>query len=169
MNLFFRLLYVFLFSRFRSAVEILGPCTTPFRVWLTDLDVLRHMNNGVYFSILDLARTDYIIRAGLHQKIDKGGYYPVVVAETGRFKRSLQPFQKFYVETRLIGWDEKAFILEQEFKVKGQLMASAVIRARFLKRTGGSASPNEILNLVGYTQSSPVLEPWIQAWNQQQI
>ncbi len=168
MNLFFRLLHILLFSRKRTACETFGPCVTPFRVWWTDLDILRHMNNGVYFSIGDLARTDYTIRAGLEAKIGKSGYYPVVVAETIRFHKSLKLLQKFHVTSRVIGWDEKAFLLGQEFKVKDVLMATSVVRARFLKKTGGSVSPAEILKLIGHTKGPPELEAWIRDWNLQQ-
>ena len=43
-------------------MSVLGLCLTPFRCWFTDLDVLRHMNNGKYFSIMDLARVDRILK-----------------------------------------------------------------------------------------------------------
>ena len=166
MNLFFRLFYILLFSRFRLKVELLGPCRTPFMVWLSDLDILRHMNNGRYFSILDLARLDYMIRAGFYQKVDQAGYYPVVVAETIRFRKSLQLHQKFFVESCVLAWDSKAFIIGHEFKIKNEVVANAVIRARFLKKSGGAVSPAEILKLVDYNQESPQLKKWIHDWNQ---
>ena len=39
----------------------------------------------------------------------------VVVAETILFRRSLTLFQRFEIETRIVGWDERAFLLEQRF------------------------------------------------------
>ena len=115
MNLFFRLLWTLLAARFRSPVSLMGPCTTPFRCLPTDLDVLRHMNNGVYLSLMDLARVDLINRAGLAKKITAQNWYPVVVAETIRFRKSLELFDVFTIETKIVGWDEKAFLLEQKF------------------------------------------------------
>lgn len=64
MNLILRLLALPLLSRRRSKTSPLGPCRTPFRVWPTDLDILRHVNNGVYLSLMDLARVDLLSRAG---------------------------------------------------------------------------------------------------------
>lgn len=147
----------------------MGPCLTPFRCVPTDLDVLQHMNNGQYLSIMDLARVDLMIRAGIASKISDLGYYPVVVAETIRFRKSIQLFNRFYIETKVIGWDEKAFILQQTFILKNQPIADAVVRARFLKKSGGSVLPAEILKLAGVSMDSPQLPGWINDWNLSQI
>jgi len=40
-----------------------------FRVVPTDLDVLGHMNNGVYFSLMDLGRIDLMIRTGAWKRL----------------------------------------------------------------------------------------------------
>lgn len=168
MNLLFRLLLVTLFSRFRKPVGVLGPCVTPFRCLPTDLDVLRHMNNGLYFSLMDLARVDLMTRAGLLKKISSAGWYPVVVAETMRFRKSIEPFESFVIETRVLGWDEKAFLLGQRFMKGDVVKAEAVVRARFLKKSGGSVAPEEILRLAEVSGESPALEAWVREWNRQQ-
>ncbi len=168
MNLIIRLLWITLFSKWRKPVSVLGPCQTPFRCLLTDLDVLRHMNNGMYLSIMDLARVDLMIRAGVYDKLNSNGWYPVVVAETIRFRKSIKAFQAFVVETSVLGWDEKAFILEQKFLREGTCVAEAVVRARFLKKTGGSVSPQEVLQLAEFNSKSPELPEWIDHWNKTQ-
>ena len=168
MNLFFRLLHTLTFSRFRTPVDIFSPCQTPFRCWPTDLDVLLHMNNGKYFSLMDLARVDLMIRAKLLKKLNQQGWYPVVVAETIRFKKSLKAFDSFVIETQVVGWDEKAILLQQQFLRKGEVVCQAHIRSRFLKKTGGSVSPQELLNLIGTEGPSPELAPWLANWNDNQ-
>ena len=90
MNLWLRLLSLFCFSWFRERCDILGPCLTPFRVLPSDLDVLGHMNNGKYLSLLDLARTDIMIRSGVLPQLIKRQWYPVLAAETIAFKSSLK-------------------------------------------------------------------------------
>lgn len=169
MNLLFRLIWITLFSRFRSRCEILGPCRTPFRVAPTDLDVLRHMNNGKYLSIMDLARVDLMVRSGLLRILEKNGFYPVVVAETIKFKKSLKLFTRFEIETRVLGWDEKAFLLEQKFLQKDETIAVAFVRARFLRKTGGNAAPSEILKFGGMTAPSPALSEKVRRWNEDQL
>jgi len=164
MNKIFRLLHMYLFSRFRSAVDIMAECSTPFRVWFTDLDVLRHMNNGIYLSLQDLARVDYMIRAKAAPRIAERGWYPVVAAETIRFRRSLQLFQKFEIRSRLISWDDKYIYLEHKFVSRNELIAVGMIRARFLKKQGGTVAPVELLSALGLSLQAPPFPEYLQQW-----
>lgn len=166
MNLLFRLLWLRLVSRFRPPCPLLGPCRTPFRVLPTDLDVLRHMNNGIYFCLLDLARLDLSVRSGLASKVEGAGYYGVVAAESIRFKRSLQLFQAFDVETRVIGWDDKVFAIRQTFVCRGSEVATAVIWVRFLSRRGGGVAPREMIALAGYDGPDLPLPEWARHWSE---
>jgi acyl-CoA thioesterase FadM len=164
-NLFLRLLLLMLTARFRPRCGALGPSRKRFLVWPPDLDVLFHVNNGVYLSMLDVARVDLILRSGVAAVLRRHGLYPVVAAETIRFRRSLQLFQAFEVETEIIGWDEKAFIIQHRFWRRDELVADAVVRARFLRRKGGTVRSSELLELLGQAGPSPELPPWIEAWN----
>lgn len=159
MNLLFRLLWLRLVGRFRSACSVLGPVRTPFRVMPTDLDVLRHVNNGVYLSLLDLARTDLMIRSGLMGPVRERGWFPVVTAESIRFRRSLTLFQRFHVETRVLGWDGKSFYIEQRFIRGDDVVATALVAGRFLG-PDGSVRPADIVALAGTDPESPSLPAW---------
>jgi len=163
-NLLFRLALLSLLAPRRSRCGVLGPCRTPFRVTLTDLDVLRHVNNGVYLSIMDLARVDLMTRSGLLPRLRARGWYPVVVAETITFRRSLRLGQRFAVETQVLGWDEKAFVLQQRFLRGDEVVAGAVVRARFLARAGGSVAPERVLGLVDGLPEPPGLPEWVVRW-----
>lgn len=159
MNLLFRLLWLAIVGRFRSRVSTLGPCRTPFRVLPTDLDVLRHVNNGVYFSLMDLARVDLMRRAGLFAKLAQRGWYPVVMAETMQFRRSLKLFQRFAIVTRVLTWDEKGILVEQRFERGGETVARALLRSRFLGREGERVPTADILALAGIPFApAPALE-----------
>jgi acyl-CoA thioesterase FadM len=167
MNLFLRLLLLFLTAAFRPRCQLFEPTRKRFIVWPPDLDVLFHVNNGVYLSMLDVARVDLMLRSGLATQLRRKGFYPVVAAETIRFRRSLQLFQVFQVETTVIGWDDKAFIIQHRFLRGEELVAEAMVRARFLRRGGGTVSSRELLDLVGRSEPSPALPAWIDAWNRE--
>ena len=158
MNLFLRLLWLRLFGRFRARTGLLGPVRTPFRVLPTDLDLLRHVNNGVYFSLLDVARTDLLMRAGIAGELRKRGWYPIVTAESIGFRRSLTLFQRFDVETRVLGWDDTSFYVHQRFIRGDDIVASALVVGRFLRRGGGSVHTSEVGALAGQPESPPVPE-----------
>ncbi len=162
MNLILRLLALPFLSRRRPEVSPLGPCRTPFRVWPTDLDVLRHVNNGVYLSLMDLARVDLMNRAGFTPGLRKQGWYPVVVAETISFRRSLTLFQRFEIISEVIGWDDKAFYLTQDFERDGVVVASAVLKARFLGRGAERVSPQSVIDLSPVTIEQPELPQWVE-------
>src|SRR4051794_6150377 len=117
----FRTLLHMLRSRRRPPVQVHDVGTVTFRVLPTDLDVLGHMNNGVYFSIMDLGRMDLLIRSGAWKKMRDRGFYPVMANETITFRKSLQPWQRFDVESRIVGYDAKAVYVEQRFVVNGEI------------------------------------------------
>ncbi|MGH7584985.1 MAG: acyl-CoA thioesterase [Gemmatimonadales bacterium] len=171
MNHLFRLLWLVLFHGpdQRGTVPPLGPCSTPFRVFPTDLDLLLHVNNGVYLSLMDLGRVDLMRRSGLLAGLRSRHWYPVVVAETIQFRRPLTLFQKFAIETSVLGWDDKAFLLEQRFVRDGEPLATALVRARFLARAGGSVSPADVLALGGVSDPSPSLSGYAARWNEDQV
>ena len=139
-------------------------CKTNFRVLPTDLDVLWHMNNGVYLSILDLGRFDLLRRSGVWAILREHDWYPVIASETITFRKSLELWQKFTVESRMTGFDDKAVYVEQRFVRGGEICAKAVIRARFLKKGGGTVPIEEIVAAVGVGGETPKIPEWVRRW-----
>ena len=124
------------------------------------------MNNGVYLTLLDLARFDLMKRANTWQRLKKQKVHPVVVQESITFRKSLTPWLKFQVETKILGWDEQAFFVGQRFVVKGEIYAEAVVKLRFLKSPKGTPTPNEINEMAGgWTAEIPQLPEWVIQWN----
>jgi YbgC/YbaW family acyl-CoA thioester hydrolase len=163
-NLYFRFLWLLLTSRFRSRVDSLGPCATPFRVMLTDLDVLMHVNNGVYLSMMDLGRIDMMARSGLMPMVRARGWYPVVLAQTIQYRRSLTLFQRFEIVTRVLAWDDKAILIEQQFVRRGEVVATALVRALFLSKNG-KVPISELLVLVGNPTMPDTVPEYARSWN----
>ena len=121
----------------------------PFRVLPNDLDLQNHMNNGVYLSIMDLGRMDLMVRSGVWRELSARGYYPVVVSSTITYRRSLDPWQSYVLESRIIGIDEVAGYMEQ----------------RFVKKSGGIVPVPELLELFGLDPADHPLPDWIEQWS----
>jgi acyl-CoA thioesterase FadM len=136
----------------------------PLRTLPTDIDVLRHMNNGRYLSLFDLGRWDLLVRTGLLDATRERGWYPVVSSETITFRKSLQLWQRFVVETRFLGHDDRALYLEHRAVVRGEIYARAIIRARMLRRGGGTVDHDELFAAVGRPEGLPDVEPWVHEW-----
>ena len=166
--MYVRMLWLWLRSTRWPRIRPTDVARTPFRVKLSDLDLLRHMNNGTYLSLCDLGRIDLMRRSGMWSALGRKGWYPVVVQQSISYRRSLELFQKFTLETRWAGLDEKGVYIEQRFTVDGQVTARAYVRARFLKRGGGTVSVAELLELFGVSEP-PANEAmaWLPRWSQE--
>jgi len=168
MKYYFRLIWLLLVVWFRKPSAALGPCKTPMRVWPNDLDIFLHMNNGAYLTIMDLARTDMMVRSGLATRILQNRWYPVVAAETIRFKKPLKLFQRYEIETEVLCWDHRAFFLVQTFTRDETFVAKAVVEARFLSTSGERITSAQILALTDYQGPSPAMPDWIADWQRAQ-
>ncbi len=159
-----RTLWIFLRRSSLQKVSFMDETEYTMRVLPTDLDLLWHVNNGVYFCFMDFGRWDMIFRNGSFDLTKKNGWYTVVAGETIRFKRSLQLWDKFTMKTKIIGHDNKYFFVQQKFFCKGKEMATGLVKIRFLKQKGGTVSTNEVLTAFNIPeQLSPELSrDWAQ-------
>ncbi|GAA5031590.1 acyl-CoA thioesterase [Microbacterium fluvii] len=130
----------------------------------TDIDLLGHMNNGRYGSLFDLGRFDLLIRTGMWDLVEEKGWYAVVASETITFRKSLQLWQRFTIESRLHGHDEKSVYLLHRAVVGGEVYAEMLVRARFLRKGGGIVPLDELFEALHRPDDLPPLEPWIAQW-----
>ena len=155
MNLYVRLLIVLIRARFGAALDALDTARTPFRVWPHDCDVNLHMNNGRYATLMDLGRVDLMARAGFLGALRSERMHPVVTAQHLTYRRSLEPFRRFVLETRVLGWDERVIMLEQSFVHRGRIAARGYVQALFLDANG--RVPNDrIMSLLGVNEHVPI-------------
>ncbi len=92
------------------------------------------------------------------------GWYAVVSSETVTFRKSLQLWQRFDIESRFVGHDDRAVFLEHRAVVDGEVYARVIVRSRMLRRSGGTVSNEELFAAVGKPQGLPEVEPWIHDW-----
>jgi acyl-CoA thioesterase FadM len=164
MVMMFRFLGTWLSHRRRGPLDVLGTSILHMRVWPNDLDLNIHMNNGRYFSAADIGRLDWWLRTGVWRTTLARGWGPVAGDVAGRFSRSLAPFQRFELHSRLLCWDEKWLFTEHRFISRGQVTAVIVVRYLFRSSTA-QQSPASVLALVGHTDPSPPLPDWVRDWH----
>ena len=166
MNLYFRLLLLRIRSTRWKRLSLWETAITPFRVTIADLDLLRHMNNGRYLSILDLGRIDLMMRSGFWPKLIAQGWYPVVAGQTITYRNSLTLGQRFDLHTRIIGFDNRWGYVEQTFCIGSTVYAHAVIRTRFLKKSGGTVEHDERERLAGGFPDTLAVPDWMRQWTE---
>lgn len=93
MNLVLRLIRIVFHAFFRPKAGFFDKTTVDFRVWVNDLDLNMHMTNSRYLSVMDLGRTDLLIRAGLAHHFWRHNWQAVLGAANLRFRRGLTFFQ----------------------------------------------------------------------------
>lgn len=171
MNLWFRLIWLVASARFRGALAApFEVSRVRFRVWLLDLDTSLHMNNGRYWSLMDLGRTDLMLRGGLWRAWLKHGWTPVISAGKIRFRRELRPFKPFVLETRVLCWAETWLVIEHRLVSKGAkgqdiTNAVALVRAGLYDRKAKEfVAIQRMMDEMGVTATSPAPSPEVQAF-----
>jgi acyl-CoA thioesterase FadM len=171
MNLIFRMLFVFITSLFKPKIDNLTATTSlRLRVLPNDLDINGHMNNGRYFTIMDLGRFDLILRTGLLKMMMREKSVPVLGSAKIRYRLPLLPFQAFDLKTRIIAWDEKWVYIEQKFVIasgekKNALAAIAVLKGSFYSNKTKTTVPTaELLHLINHDEPSPEMPDYLVKW-----
>ena len=141
---------MFFRSKRRSRLDLRAVSRIRFRVWPTDIDLLMHMNNGRYLSYMDLGRIDLTERTGVLAELSPFGVYAVVGQQTITYRKSLNLFQSFTIESRLLGADERALYVEQRFVVRGEVYARAIVRARLIQKGAGTLKIAQLNEMTGH-------------------
>ncbi len=171
MNLWFRLIWLLLTRPFQPKLSPpFEASLLPFRVWFHDLDVSLHMNNARYWGLMDLGRTDLMLRSGLWKAILRHGWVPVVNCGTIRFRRELRLSRPIRLETRLLCWGESWVVMQHRVLSQGRdgseiVAAVALVRAALYDRKGKAYVPAaRLFAELGVTSESPEPSPEVAAF-----
>ena len=164
MVVLFRFLFALLTSRFRRRVGILDDCIIAMRVWPNDLDLNMHVNSGRYLSLMDIGRVEILARTRMLRPVIKRGWRPLVGAVFIRYRKSLLPFERFTVRSRIVCWDEKWIYFEHSIERRGEVASHAYVRG-LMRGREGNVKPRELLALAGKEemQSPPMPDP-VERW-----
>jgi acyl-CoA thioesterase FadM len=149
MLLLFRFLFAILTSGLRRRIAPLDSATVYFRALPQDCDLNFHLNAGRYVSFMDIARVELMSRMRVLRPVLQRGWRPIVGGASISYRRSVMPFERFSVTSRVAAWDEKWFYIEHlVHKSDGELAATGVMRT-LLRGPQGNVAPRELLALLG--------------------
>jgi acyl-CoA thioesterase FadM len=169
-NLWFRLLWLLATFSFRQKLKPPHDVSRlDFRVWPSDLDTSLHMNNGRYWTLMDLGRTDLLLRSGLWRAVLRHKWTPVVSAAKIRFRRELRPFTAFRLETRIMCWAQSWVVMEHRLISdgrKGEIVnAVALVRVGLYdRRARAFVTMQRIFDEIGTMATSPEPTPEVAAF-----
>jgi acyl-CoA thioesterase FadM len=171
MNLWLRLIWLLISAPLRPRLSIPAETSTlTLRVLPNDLDLSLHMNNGRYLAIMDLGRLDLLIRSGLGRTVWRNRWTPIANAVVMRFRRELRAFDRYRLETRIVGWLDHAVLIEQTFVYdrgdrEGQVAARAVFKGALYDRGARRYIPvAEMMEALGARTEPPAATPEIEAF-----
>ena len=171
MNLYIRFFWHLIMALFGKPIEsILSVSRLRFHVLPNDLDLNMHMNNGRYLTIMDIGRTDFVIRSGIFKKVIRAGQIPVLASATIRYRVQLEPFRHYELQTRIVCWDEKWAYMEHRFvilkgKKAGEVAAIAIVKGAFYDRKKKATVPTDkLIKAIGFDGPSPAIPAHIQKW-----
>jgi acyl-CoA thioesterase FadM len=162
-NLYLRLLWTWLHARLKPPIRLGDTIEMWLRVWPNDIDIIGHMNNGRYMTIIDLALLEYFTRTGFLKVCVRKGWRPMLGGSMISFRRGLKPFHRYTLRFTVLCWDECWNYVRFEFVRDGRAMAmgyakGAVVGAMGIVKTAESYAA------LGIEERSPAIPASIAAW-----
>ncbi len=163
MSLYFRFFWLIFLAKRRASLSPIDASLIELRVLPNDLDLNRHVNNGRYGTFMDLGRMDLIVRTGLLKLMREQNWFPVVADIHLRFLRPLKLWQRFQLETQLLGWDDRWFYFQQRFIREGKICTVGLIKVQ-VRHGRKRVETERVLGKIDYGNSSPKIPQSVQQW-----
>ena len=161
-----RLLKTFLRAARLPTLDPHATCVTQWRVLPGDIDAFGHMNNGRYQSLMDIARVDFLLRCDLVRGVVRNRWVAPVGQAHIHYRRSLKPFERFELHTRIVHWDERWFYFQHDFyraRDPGRPVCTAYVTTLFMGREGVVGTDVVVPALAGRALAPPPLGPDVRA------
>lgn len=129
-----------------------------------DLDGFLEMNNGRILTLFDLGRFALSVRIGLWGVLRREGWGLVVAGSSVRYRARITGFQRFDLRTRLLGWDERFFYIEQGMW-RGETCCNHALLRTGITQKGRLAPVEDVARALGQAVQSPALPDWVTAWS----
>jgi acyl-CoA thioesterase FadM len=169
MNLYLRLIWVYLRARFQPPLNMLDPGELELRVLPNDLDLNRHMNNGRFMTILDLAIVHLLVRTRFMGVVRHLGGHIIEGGALISFRQSLTPFAKYRLQLRYLGcnahWHVFAFAFLND---KGAVAARGLVKGGAARKGRGLLTAariwREFERMYGEQVVPPPLPAYAREW-----
>lgn len=161
---FMRMLLQLLKSRRSPTQGLWDSYSLALRVLPTEIDIFRHVNNGVYFSIMDLGRLDMMVRSGAWTQMRRKGWSGVVSAETISFRKPLKLGHRYHLDTKVIGIDERTVLFEHRIVVGDEIFSRAYVATKLTSKTG-RITQDDMIEVFGPPPADLELPDWLLDWH----
>lgn len=164
MSIWLRFFWVVIAGFFKKPLGMCDVSLLRQRVWLDELDINVHMNNAKYLAVMDLGRTDWIVRSGAWRWMTRDKMSPVVGGAMVRYRRSLHFLQPYLLKTRLLGWDERWLYIEQIMECRDGGLACLAVQRTTFTRNGKLVPSAELAAKLGQDPGALPAPDWTRNW-----
>lgn len=130
--------------------------------WPWDIDIYLEMNNGRILTAFDIGRIAMFQRLGLLSKMRANGLVGAIAGSSVRYRRRVRMFQRYHVESRIVGRDDRFVYCEQSMW-RGETCTSHAL-LRMAVTDGSGIVPTDRLREIIGTGPDPHLPDWVRAW-----
>ena len=150
--------------KYRNAPR-LGPFDTHVshhRIWPIDIDPWGELNNGRTLTLYDLGRIPMAQRTGVVKVMRQNGWGFTVAASSTRYRRRVKVWERIEMRSRMLGWDDKFFYMDQSmWRADGECTSQVLIRSAVVGRgRAGLVPPHRMGEALGLSESPP-LPDWV--------
>jgi len=146
-----------------NPLPLMGVHISHHRCWPWDIDLWRELNNGRTLTLYDLGRIPLANRTGLSRILLKKRWGLTMAGASVRYRSRIQTFARFEMRSRVLGWDDKFFYIEQTMWI-GKNCANQILYRSAVTDRNGIVPTQKVADALNYKASTPLLPSWVQAW-----
>lgn len=150
-------------NRHASALPVLGTHISHHTCLPWDLDPFNELNNGRTLTFYDLGRIPAGRRLGLDRALKAQGWGLAVAGASVRYRKRIKLWDRFEMQTRYIGWDNRFLYTEQSLW-KGADCANQILLRSAVTSAAGIVDPGRLMAAMGQLGASPQMPGWALAW-----
>jgi len=131
--------------------------------WPIDIDMFGELNNGRTLTLFDLGRLVMGHRVGLLRVVKKNKWGMTMAGASVRYRHRVRMFQKFTMQTRAIGRDDKFLYLRQTMWSGGKATSSVLYRMAVTDKNG-IVPTQKVADALGCPHWDPKMPDWVYHW-----
>ena len=133
-----------------------------------DIDPFMELNNGRYVTLLDLGRFSLGARVNIASFLKRNNWSLTIVGTYNEYRYRLRLFQRFILQTKIIGYDDKWFYFFQKAERNGKTHMASVVKFAYTSKEG-LVMPKVVISAMGIKYEPNKLPTWINELTEHQL
>ena len=133
-----------------------------------DIDLFMELNNGRYVTLLDLGRYSYGSRFNITKLLKQNNWSLTIAGTYNEYRHRLLLFERFILETKIIGYDENWFYFFQKIQRNGKTHMASIVKFSFTS-INGLVIPKDVIKAMKLNFEPNQLPNWIKELTKHQI